>query len=286
MSEIRTYRFTDAQALVTGLSSLRKIGVTPRGLLFLALEPSGAAHVAVPEDLDDVTRMKVGEKLALAWPIEGRFYHFDSVHRLRAGQYLFNGDRRLQHPGDADDCAGAVVSFLKGAGAQNVFFGCTPHQPGTWLISRRVTAALHDVGFVEAVPVQGGLLARRIMDHRLWQLDTSERLDGWESVFDSPLGNVLMLERRIIGDRLVLTCEGGLVEVDVSNLPSVREMARVPLSLGIGVVGRVEGTAFAVTQGRREPWGLDDLKPALLIGAAGGSLAALGDALATWVSPG
>jgi len=205
---MRILRYSDPASLVLGLGDIRRSGVPPRGLLFLALEPSGTIHLGIPDDLDEVTKIRVGEKMALAFPVEGRFYHYDSIHRLRAGQFLYNGDRRLHHPGDADDVAGAVTDFLKSTGVRNVFFGCTPHQPGSWLVSKRGTVALHEAGFVEAVPVRDGLIARRIMDHHLWKLETSEKLDDWQPIFESPLGNVLMLERRIINDRLVLTCAG------------------------------------------------------------------------------
>src|SRR5207249_2662466 len=96
-------------------------------------------------------------------------------------------------------------------------------------------------------------------------------LEGWQPCFQSELGNILMLERRVRADRLVLTCERGLVEVDVSGLPDVKESARVELESGFGVVGRVEG-AFIVTVGRVEPWGLADVAPGLMVGAHGDTL--------------
>src|SRR5262245_4823681 len=98
-TRIETWK--DPFSLVHGLSQLRRSGVTPRGLLFLALEPSGAIRLGVPDDAEEVTRIKVGEKMSLAWPEEGRFFHYDSVHRLRDGLFIYNGDRRLVHPGDA-----------------------------------------------------------------------------------------------------------------------------------------------------------------------------------------
>ncbi len=279
---LRTERFSEPAAFLHGLSTLRRSGLTPRGLLFLALDPQGAIHITVPEDADEVTRIKVGDKLGLSFPLEGRYFHFDSVHRLRDSYFLFNGDRRLSHPGDATDAAALIADFLKATNARNVFFGCTPHQPGSWLVRERATTALHEAGgFVEVVPIRDGLLARRVMDHRLWLRPevAANRLSDWQPVYESPLGNVLMLERRIIHDRLVLSCQRGLVEVDLSALPTVTELGRVDLTTGFAVVGRVENTAFAVTQGKPEEWGLDELRPAVLIGAEGGSLAALGDAL-------
>ena len=282
---LKTLRFANPATFCMGLADLRRAGLTPRGLVFLALDHGGGVHLAVPEETEEVVRIKVGDKLALPIPqddaIGGRLYHYDSVHRLRDGCYLYNGDRRLQHPGNAPEVAGLVCDYLKVSQARNVFFGCTPHQPGSWLVANETASALHEAGFVEVVPVKNRLLARRIMDNHLWQLETvGDRLDDWEPVFESPLGNIIMLERRIINDRLVLTCEKGLVEVDVGSLPAVKEVDRVAMAMGFAVVGRVENTAFAVTQGKREPWGLDDVQPAVLIGARGGSLVALGKALA------
>jgi len=104
-------------------------------------------------------------------------------------------------------------------------------------------------------------------------------VDGWGPVFESPLGNVLLLERRVLADRLVLSCERGLVEVDISQVPRVIETARATSNGSIAVVGRIDGGAFAVTSGKPQPWGLDELRPALLIGGAGARLADLGTAL-------
>lgn len=285
MSAIHVERYAEPTGFLLGLAALRRRGLTPRGLLFLALESSGAISVGVPDDLDRVATLKVGDKLGLEWPRAGRYYHFDSVHRLRDGFYLFNGDRRLGQPGNVREVAGLVADFLKAGAAPNVFFGCTPHQPGSWLVGGNDQVALHESGFVEVVPVARGLLARRIMDARLWMLPWARvvetgRVDLWDPVYESPHGNLLMLERRIIADRLVLTCERGLVEVDLSWLPEVAERERVALSSGCGVVGRVAGAAFAVTQGRVQPWGLDELRPATLVGAAECSLHELASALA------
>ena len=87
------------------------------------------------------------------------------------------------------------------------------------------------------------------------------------------MGNILLVERRVLNYRVVLTCEQGLVEVDVSHLPDlVVETARVPMRSGFGVVGRIDGGAFAVTSGRVEPWGLADISPAMLVGSPNQSL--------------
>jgi hypothetical protein len=282
---VRVERFTDPAALLRGLKALREQGVTPRGLVFLALSPDGAIHLGLPADQEQITQIKIGEKLALVWPQEGRFFHFDAVHRLPGDLVLWNGDRRLKDPGTASQVATIVASFLKGSSTHNVLFGCTPHQAGSWLSeTSRQVIALHEQGYVEVVPVPSGLFARRVMDHQLFylsfaQLAATGRLDGWQPVFDSPLGNILLLERRVKHDRLVLSCEKGLVEVDVSRVPNVVERARATTNGSMAVVGRIDGGAFAVTSGNPQPWGLDDLRPALLIGGEGGSLVDLGRAL-------
>jgi hypothetical protein len=279
-------RFGEPAALLRGLKDLRERGLTPRGMLFLALSPDGAIHLGIPEDPEKITSIKVGEKLALVWPLEGRFFHFDAIHRLPGDFVLWNGDRRLKDPGDATEVARLVASFVKGGSARNVLFGCTPHQSGSWLAEAgRTVVALHEAGYVEVVPVASGLFARRVMDHRLFYLPfallaATGRLDGWGPVFESTLGNILVLERRVMNDRLVLSCERGLVEVDVAQVPRIVERARATTNGSIAVVGRIDGGAFAVTSGKPQPWGLDELRPALLVGGEGTTLADLGRALA------
>jgi hypothetical protein len=281
---ISVEKYTGPAPLIQGLRKLRERGVTPRGLLFLALSSDGTIHVAVPEDPEQFSSLKVGEKLALVWPLEGRYFHFDAVHRLPGDFVLWNGDRRLKDPGDAPEVAQLIGSFLKGMSAKNVLFGCTPHQPGSWLAEGKKVLPLHEHGVVEVVPVAQGLFARKVMDHRLFflpfaRLASTGRVDGWAPVFESPLGNVLLLERRVMADRLVMSCEGGLIEVDVSQVPKVAETARATTNGSMAVVGRVDGGAFAVTSGTPQPWGLDTLRPALLVGSPGESLADLGRAL-------
>jgi hypothetical protein len=285
MPGVSVEKYTGPAALIGGLKNLRERGLTPRGLLFLALSPDGTIHVAVPEDPDAVTSIRVGDKLALVWPLEGRYFHFDAVHRLPGDFVLYNGDRRLKDPGDAPEVAQLIAAFLKGSSAKNVLFGCTAHQPGSWLVEGKTVVALHEHGVVEVVPVAQGLFARRVMDHRLFFLPFSRlasgRVDGWGPVFDSPLGNVLLLERRVLGDRLVMSCAQGLVEVDVSQVPRVVETARATTNGSMAVVGRIDGGAFAVTSGKAQPWGLDEMRPALLVGGAGAALVDLGRALQT-----
>ena len=100
--------------------------------MFVALDPRGETYIVVPEDLDAVESIRVGDKLSLVSPLEGRYFHFDAVHRLPGDQVLWNGDRRLSDTGSAPEVAVAVSAWLKGSSAKNVFLGCTPHVPGSW----------------------------------------------------------------------------------------------------------------------------------------------------------
>jgi hypothetical protein len=272
----RTYHYRDPAAVILGLKELRKQGLTPRGLLFVALDPRGETSICVPEDLDAVASIRVGDKLSLEQPWEGRWFHFDAVHRLPGDSVLWNGDRRLGDTGSAPEVACAVAAWLKGSSAKNVFLGCSPHVPGSWWTVDHVSAVtdLHVLGFLDCVVATTGILARKIDDARLFHLEFSALAqhaspsDGWEPVFTSELGNILLVERRVLQYRLVLTCERGLVEIDVSHLPDlVIETARVPIRSGVGVVGRIDGGAFAVTAGTIEPWGLTNMSPATLVGS-------------------
>lgn len=273
--DVSLYHYRDPAAVALGLAELRKRGLTARGLLFLAQDPRGETYIAVPGDIDAVTKVRVGDKMTLAPPWQGRYFHFDAIHRLPGDTVLYNGDRRLGDTGSAAEVAVAVSEWLKGSSAKNVFLGCTPHQPGSWwtLDERTPVTDLHASGLVDTVVTASGLLARRIGEPALFHLDFAELRRGgarasWQPVYQSPLGNVLLLERRILHYRLVLTCERGLIEIDVSGLPEqVTETARVPLGGGLGVVGRVDGGAFAVTAGTVEPWGLANVSPALLVGS-------------------
>jgi hypothetical protein len=287
----RVYHFSDPMAVSLGLAALRDRGLTTRGVLFIALDSRGEAHLAVPESLANVARIKVGDKLSLEPPFHGapgeRYYHFDAIHRLPGHSVLWNGDRRLAQPGSACETAFAVSEWLKGSGARNMFLGCTPHQPGSWWAPSSIApaVALHDRGLVDVVTTQTGLLARRQGEPVLYYLSYPKLallgpLEGWVPVFESPLGNLLLLERRVLADRLVLTCQRGLCEVQVAELPTVRATAFVELASGFGVVGRVDGGAFAVTCGTIEDWGLVNVAPALLVGAQGDTLLDLARSLA------
>jgi len=288
MLATRVLHYRDPAAVILGLKELRKQGLTPRGLLLVALDPRGETSIAVPEDLDAVENIRVGDKLSLVPPWEGRYFHFDAVHRLPGDTVLWNGDRRLADTGSAPEVACALAAWIKGSSAKNVFLGCGPHVPGSWWAVDHMSAvtALHEMGLLDCVVTTSGVLARKIDDSKLYHLDFRSLAQhgaptaGWTEVFRSDLGNVLLLERRVLQYRLVLTCERGLIELDVSHLPElVIETARVPLRSGFGVVGRIEGGGFAVTTGKLEPWGLTGMRPATLVGSPTESLLDLPQAL-------
>jgi hypothetical protein len=258
-------------------------GRGPRGLLFLALDERGDAHLAVAEQTTDVASLKIGNKLSLPWPFPGRIFYIDAVHPVGSDAAVVNGDRRIGNVSTFVDVAALVSGFVRQADAQSVFFGCTPHQPGSWWVEGEHATPLHDRGLVDIVPVPAGLLARRTVDDGLYFLalraSTASRLGEWQRVFDAPFGNVLMLERRALGGRLVLSCQGGLVEVDIGRLPEVRETGRIASTAGYAVVGRITNGAFAVTSGAPRDWGLDELRPATLVGSRGCSFTELGKLL-------
>jgi hypothetical protein len=277
----KVYHYRDPAAVILGLKELRKQGLTPRGLLFVALDPRGETSIVVPEDLDAVANIRVGDKLSLVSPLEGRWFHFDAVHRLPGDSVLWNGDRRLGDTGSAPEVAVSLSEWLKGSSAKNVFLGCTPHIPGSyWCVDHlSPVVELHALGFLDCTITTTGILARKIDDTRLYHLEWKTlRMEGtlaagWQEVFKSEMGNIILVERRVLHYRLVLTCEQGLVEIDVSHLPDlVIETARVPMQSGFGVVGRIDGGAFAVTAGTVEPWGLTNMSPAMLVGSPTDSL--------------
>jgi hypothetical protein len=272
----RVYHYRQPAAVILGLKELRKQGLTPRGLLFVAVDPRGETYVVVPEDLDAVASIRVGDKLTLVPPLEGRYFHFDAVHRLPGDHVLWNGDRRLGDTGSAPEVAVAIAAWLKGSSAKNVFLGCTPHVPGSWwtIDHQSPVIDLHALGLLDCVVASQGILARKIDDPRLFFLGfqalaaQGDPSTGWAPVWTSELGNILLVERRVLHFRIVLTCERGLLEVDLSHLPDlVIETARVPMRSGFGVVGRIDNGAFAVTTGTIESWGLTNMSPATLVGS-------------------
>ena len=301
---MRIETYGDQFGLIRGLGALRTQGLNPRGLLFLALNGQGRVYLAVAQDPHklDQNSLRVGQKLALRWPegedVPQRLFHFDSIHALRDDFCVINGDRRLSHPGNATEVGGVVARFIRSAGVTSVFFGCTPHQPATWLQGGKQVVALHDYGFVEVVPVPSGLIARRLHDHRLYLMTFADiartgHLESWLPVYSSPLGNILMVERRVVQDRLILSCERGLIEVELRDLPRVHERTQLPFLPPLpegshddtefdhpdaaeysspAVLGRLGSEAFVLTRGRPQPWGLLDIAPAELFMATSGEL--------------
>ena len=275
--------YGSAIAMIHGLKEEFKAGLRPRDLVFCALDPRGDVHICVPKRLRDVKGLKVGEKLGLPPVFEGRRYYLDAVHPVGGDAVVINGDRRIGNISSLVDVAALVSWFVKEAGDKSIFFGCTSHQPGSWWVSGEQAIALHTKGFVEIVVAEQGLLARRTMDDGLFFLPREAAGQGgveqWQRVFTSPLGNVLMLERRLLYDHLVLSCQGGLVEVDLYDLPNVSEAGRFTLPGGFAVVGRITGGAFAVARGTPMDWGFEDLEPAQLVGSMGCSFMELREQL-------
>ncbi len=304
---MRIESYADQFGLIRGLGTLRQQGLTPRGMLFLGLNGHGRIYLAVPEAPHQLEKaaLRVGQKLALRWPsgedVPQRLYHFDSVHALRDDFYVINGDRRLSHPGNALEVGGVVARFIRAAGVTSAFFGCMAHQPGTWLQGGRQVVALHDYGMVEVVPVPMGLIARRLHDHRLYLMTFADiartgHLESWLPVYSSTLGNILMVERRVVADRLVLSCERGLIEVELHSLPQVIERAQLPFGVQAPrssedlessddldddsddratfpvFLGRLGSEAFVLTRGHLQRGGFLDIAPAELWGTTTGEL--------------
>jgi hypothetical protein len=100
-----------------------------------------------------------------------------------------------------------------------------------------------------------------------------------------------MVERRVVQDRLVLSCERGLIEIELRDLPRVHERSQLPFlpvkapsddaefddpdeeeHSSPAVLGRLGSEAFVLTRGRPQPWGLLDIEPAELFMATSGEL--------------
>jgi len=283
MIPTRTMTYHSALAMIGGLKQLFRQGLRPREVTFIAFDNVGDVHIEIPKRFQDVKRLKVGHKFSLSWPFEGRIFYLDAVHNLGGDVVVMNGDRRIGNLASLVDVAALVSWFIQESRSSSIFFGCTPHQPGSWWISEDHAEPLHVLGFSEIVPTPQGLLARRSMDPGLYLLPSDavakKKLDRWQCIYTSPLGNVLMLERRMLYDQLVLSCQHGLVEVDLYDLPRVSECGRFTIEGGYAVVGRISGGAFAVTRGKPMEWGLDDLRPAILVGSSGCSFTELRDLL-------
>lgn len=275
MIPTKELRYTSALGMIQGLRQLFEDGLRPRDLLFMALDSHGDCSLLVPQRREDLGGLKVGEKLSIPRTFTGRMYYLDSVHPIGGDAVVVNGDRRLGRASSLVDVADLVSWFVKEAGDESTFFGCSPHQPGSWWIRGEHAVSLHERGFVEIVSAPAGLLARRTMDDGLYYLPRESAANGeverWRRVYTSPLGNVLMLERRLLYDQLVLSCHDGLVEVDLFDLPRVSESGRFTVKGGFAVVGRITSGAFAVARGVPMDWGFEDLTPAALVGSEGGS---------------
>lgn len=285
MFEMETLRFASSLALVRGLRQLRHRGIRGRSLLFLALSERGEAHLAIDGGGEGKRApLKVGEKLTLDPPFAGRVFYFDAVHPLGHRTAIVNGDRRIGYLANLVDAAELVSGYVEEMDEESVFFGCTPHQPGSWWVNDTEAIPLHARGFVDIVPVKAGFLARRTVDAGLYFLPAASAIAGdvkeWRRVFDSPLGNILLVERRAKRGRLVLSCQRGLTEVDISGLPRVLAVGTIAVGGGHAVLGRITEGGFAVSRGIARDWGFDDLGPASLVGSRGDDLKALGKLLA------
>ena len=275
MVPTRTLHFASGFAFVHGLRGLYSKGLKPQQMLFLGLDRRGDVNLDIPAAPHDVDRIRVGHKLSLGAPCCEDVFHLDSLHAVGKDVVVLNGDRRVGRFASLVDVAAWVAWFVQKAGNRSVFFGCTPHQPGSWWIRGDQVVPLHSSGgYVDIVVAKGmGLLARKSVDAHLYflSLEDTERgaLDCWRHIYTSPLGNLLMLERRMTDSRLVLSCQRGLVEVDVSDPGLVRETDRLRVGGGFAVVGRIRDGAFAVTRGTPREWGYDNLKPAKLVGSRG-----------------
>jgi len=263
--------FSSGYAFVQGVKALARDGITPDDLVFVAFDPHGRVKLQVVRYRGRRPGHGTGHKLTLASPFGDEMYYLDAVHPVDDHTLVVNGDRRIGGLALLPDVATWLAWFVRKAGRRAVFFGCTPHMPGSWWVQGRDrTEPLHGRGYVDLVlhPTHG-LLARRSLDPHLYLLDmVSARrgdLDRWARVYTSPLGNLLMLERRVIGHRLLLTCEHGLVELDLGGLPAVRETGLERMTGGLAVVGRTTDGAFAVTRGVVREWGLEAVKPAVLV---------------------
>ena len=283
MFATRVYHYRDPAAVILGLKELRKQGLTPRGLLFVALDPRGETYIAVPEDLDAVANIRVGDKLSLVAAVGGPLLPL----------------RRGPSPARRHACCGTAIagsatpaarprsrarsaSGSRAARRRTCSSAARAHVPGSWWTLDHLSAVveLHSLGFLDCVVTDDR--HPRAQDRRRRSSTTSSSsrcastarpTEGWTEVFTSEMGNILLVERRVLQYRLVLTCERGLVEIDVSHLPDlVIETARVPMRSGFGVVGRIDGGAFAVTAGTIEPWGLTNMTPAMLVGSPTESL--------------
>jgi hypothetical protein len=270
MSVVAIRHYPNSFAFGTGLKEEYEKGLTVRDLVFLALDEQGSVYLGVcVDEAEPGAALRVGSKLAMVWPGKERVFHFDAIH-FAAGEILaVNGDRRLRQVSLLFDVADLVARFARAQRHRSIFFGCTPHQPGSWLLTKDDTVGLHEAGYVELVPSRKGVLARRIYDEGLYFLDkdgvVADPRQRWQRIYHSPLGCVLMVERRIKHGRLALSCQDGLIELDVSDLPQIKEVSRIEHRGGNCILGRTSDGLFALSHGRPQNWGYEDLQPAQLV---------------------
>jgi len=274
MIPTRTLYFTSGLAFTGGMKKLLRQGLCPEEMLFLAFDRKGDVKLQVSRFPDHAVKLRPGHKLALKIPFEAGMLYLDAAHPLNRKVVVVNGDRRLGKLPSLVDVSVWMSWFVEKSGTRSVFFGCAPHMPGSWWIHRPTERVepLHTSGYVDIVVAEGtGLLARRSFEPHLYLLDMEDavagRLDRWRKVYTSPLGNLLLLERRIVDSSLLLNCQDGLVEVKVEEAGEVTEQAVKPLQCGCAVVGRVAQGTFAVSRGEPVEWGYDNLSPATLVGA-------------------
>ena len=62
--------YSEHVALLRSLGTLKQRGLSPRGVLFLALSSQGRIYLALPSQPEQLTSesLRVGEKMALRWP--------------------------------------------------------------------------------------------------------------------------------------------------------------------------------------------------------------------------
>jgi hypothetical protein len=121
----KVYHYRDPAAVILGLKELRKQGLTPRGLLFVALDPRGAADAGRRTQLDQIglpqhvaqppRRRRIrarGRDLELQRPLLGRQHQVRQfVQRVdrQVGRHLVVGT-------GAADLAGAGGGRARGSG--------------------------------------------------------------------------------------------------------------------------------------------------------------------------
>ncbi len=286
MVPTRTLHFTSGLAFTGGMKKLLRQGLSPEEMLFLAFDRKGDVRLQISRFPDHTVKLRPGHKLALKRPFEQDMFYLDAAHPLNRMVVVINGDRRIGRLPSLVDVGVWMSWFVEKSGTRSVFFGCAPHMPGSWWIhgpDERVVP-LHTSGFVDIVVAPDrGLLARRSFEPHLYYLPMADavagRLDRWEKIYSSPLGNLLLLERRMVDDRLLLNCRDGLVEVGWEAEGKVVEHGIKRAQCGCAVVGRVAEGTFAVSKGRPVDWGFDALSPATLVGVKECSFDRLTEAL-------